>query len=141
MNGSNMLLRTISLPFDASVSYCAEDNFFSFSHWVILLQEDLDSIDWSNWTFDDGIFSKTTCIQGREISSSNDTVGSLNYDNNNGSNPPTTSLLLKDDSLAQLRGTNENSFLLSRSISPIIVDEEVEPYGPLKNFKNVSILQ
>ncbi|XP_057250078.1 uncharacterized protein LOC104891151 isoform X3 [Beta vulgaris subsp. vulgaris] len=100
------------------------------------VKEDLDSIDWSNWTFDDGIFSKTTCIQGREISSSNDTVGSLNYDNNNGSNPPTTSLLLKDDSLAQLRGTNENSFLLSRSISPIIVDEEVEPYGPLKNFKN-----
>ncbi|KNA24489.1 hypothetical protein SOVF_014870 isoform A [Spinacia oleracea] len=92
-----------------------------------------DIIDWSNWTFDDGIFSKKTCIQERNGSCFEGIVDSLNF-NGIPSASNHSVMHLKDISLAQLRG-EEGSSVLWTSVSPIVVDKEVTAYDPLANIE------
>lgn len=103
------------------------------------VMDDLDYIDWSNWTFDDRIFSKTTCNVESKFSCFEGLVGSLNFDALlRTSNPSLASLLPKDVSLSknsQLCGADENSSVQMTSICPIVVDEELTPYDPLKNLE------
>ncbi|XP_021740360.1 uncharacterized protein LOC110706706 isoform X2 [Chenopodium quinoa] len=100
-------------------------------------KDDLFSIDWSNWTFDEGIFS-TSCNQERKRSCFEGIVGSLNFDDiTRASNTSRTSQLLKDVSLAHFCSTDEDSSVMFTYTSPIIIDEDVTPCDSLKNLEKV----
>lgn len=103
----------------------------------MIFQDTYDIIDWSNWTFDDGIFSKKTCIQERNGSCFEGIVDSLNF-NGIPSASNHSVMHLKDISLAQLRG-EEGSSVLWTSVSPIVVDKEVTAYDPLANIEKVRL--
>ncbi|XP_021740361.1 uncharacterized protein LOC110706706 isoform X3 [Chenopodium quinoa] len=101
-------------------------------------KDDLFSIDWSNWTFDEGIFS-TSCNQERKRSCFEGIVGSLNFDDiTRASNTSRTSQLLKDVSLAHFCSTDEDSSVMFTYTSPIIIDEDVTPCDSLKNLEKNS---
>ncbi|KAL2892923.1 ATPase family AAA domain-containing protein 5 [Bienertia sinuspersici] len=93
------------------------------------VKDDLYDIDWSNWTFNDGIFNNPINNEERKTSVKG-SVGSFAFDDIESAS---TSLLLKDVSLPQLCGVNEESSILSTSISPIVLDEGEPPDDLLKN--------
>uniref|UniRef100_A0A803LV03 AAA+ ATPase domain-containing protein n=1 Tax=Chenopodium quinoa TaxID=63459 RepID=A0A803LV03_CHEQI len=102
------------------------------------VKDDLDSIDWSNWTFDEGIFS-TSCNQERKRSCFEGIVGSLNFDDiPRASNTSRTSLLLKDVSLAHFCSTDEDFSVMFTYTSPIVINEDVTPCDSLKNLEKNS---
>lgn len=77
----------------------------------MVLQDNLEPIDWCNWTFDDEVFGKTTCNEEIKISSFEGTTTSSKFD-------------------GTLSGSN--------FVTPIIIDEELTPNDPFQNMEKVN---
>ncbi|CAO2834492.1 unnamed protein product [Amaranthus hypochondriacus] len=71
-------------------------------------KDNLEPIDWCNWTFDDEVFGKTTCNEEIKISSFEGTTTSSKFD-------------------GTLSGSN--------FVTPIIIDEELTPNDPFQNME------
>lgn len=99
------------------------------------VKDDLESIDWSNWSFYDGMFSKTACDQERTTSSFHDSIVFITSDTVNISYMLGTSLLLKGMSSGQYAGAHEDTSVIPTSVSPVVVHEEVTPHDLLKNIE------
>ncbi|GAB4861357.1 hypothetical protein Ancab_036519 [Ancistrocladus abbreviatus] len=100
------------------------------------IKDDLDSMDWSNWTFCDGTFSNTIYDQETMFSTFRDSVGSLHLDDTHKvSNPLATSHLPQVISLDHYLDAQEDMSDIQTAGTYLLVDQEVAPYELLKDIK------